>query len=286
LQISYFFQLLNYKIEQLLLIISLRRKYFAIFTYHKLLFMLKLIPNFITLCNLLFGSIAVIYAIQGDLPLAAGFIILGIFFDFFDGLAARAFKVESMVGKELDSLADVVTSGLAPGIMMAQMLYLATLETTPANLWEDQSFVLDSNVIFPLIGLLIPLASAYRLAKFNVDERQTTSFIGLPTPANALWIMSLPLILMYQPSELAFNVLLNPWVLVVLTLLSCYLLNAELRLFSLKFKARSFKANSERYIFLILSLAMLVGFWFAAIPFVILLYLVISFISVKRNKAS
>jgi len=267
-----------------LLIISLTRKYFPIFTFLKPLHMLKLIPNFITLCNLLFGSVAVIYAIQGNLPLAAGFIILGIFFDFFDGLAARAFKVESKVGKELDSLADVVTSGLAPGIFMAQLLYLSTLETIPENLWVEQSFVLESNVIFPLIGLFIPLASAYRLAKFNVDERQTSSFIGLPTPANALWIISLPLILIYQPSELASQILLNPWVLVALTLLSCYLLNAELRLFSLKFKTRSFKANSERYVFLIMSVAMLVGFWFAAIPFIILLYLLISFISVKRNR--
>jgi CDP-diacylglycerol--serine O-phosphatidyltransferase len=246
--------------------------------------MSKYIPNLITLFNLFFGSIAVIFAIQGNLPLAAGFVILGIFFDFFDGLAARAFKVESPVGKELDSLADVVTSGLAPGIIMMQLLYMSSQKTVPLNLWEETSMHLNSEVFLPLIGLLITLASAYRLAKFNVDERQISSFIGLPTPANALWIISLPLILIYQPSEMASQVLLNKWVLLFLTLLSCYLLNANLKLFSLKFKTKSFKANSERYIFLIVSLVMLISFWFVAIPFVILLYLLISLIAVRRDK--
>ncbi len=244
--------------------------------------MLKFIPNFITLCNLLFGSIAVVFAIQGNIPLAAGFVILGIFFDFFDGLAARAFKVESPVGKELDSLADVVTSGLAPGIIMMQLLYMSSLETVPLNLWEEASLDLDSGVFLPLLGLLITLASAYRLAKFNVDERQTTSFIGLPTPANALWIISLPLILIYQSSELASEILLNKWVLIFLTLLSCYLLNANIKLFSLKFKTRGFKANSLRYIFLILSIALLIVFWFVAIPLIISLYVLLSLLAKKE----
>lgn len=244
--------------------------------------MLKFIPNFITLCNLFFGSIAVVFAIQGNIPLAASFVLLGIFFDFFDGLAARAFKVESPVGKELDSLADVITSGLAPGIVMMQLLFMASLDTVPVNLWEEASLLLDSKVFFPLLGLLITLASAYRLAKFNVDERQTSSFIGLPTPANALWVISLPLILIYQPSEVASEILLNKWVLIFLTLLSCFLLNANLRLFSLKFKARSFKANSIRYIFLFVSIALLIAFWFVAIPLIILLYLVLSLLAKKE----
>lgn len=244
--------------------------------------MLNFIPNFITLCNLLFGSIAVVFAIQGKIPLAAGFVILGIFFDFFDGLAARAFKVESPVGKELDSLADVVTSGLAPGIIMMQLLYMSSLETVPLNLWKETTLQLNSEAFLPLLGLLITLASAYRLAKFNVDERQTTSFIGLPTPANALWIISLPLILIYQPSELASEILLNKWVLIFLTLLSCYLLNANIKLFSLKFKTRGFKANSLRYIFLILSIALLIVFWFVAIPLIISLYVLLSLLAKKE----
>lgn len=229
-----------------------------------------------------FGCIAVVYAILGNLPWAAGFVFLGIFFDFFDGLAARAFKVESPVGKELDSLADVVTSGLAPGIIMMQMLYMASQESVPAQLWEERSMQLDAQTFLPLLGLLITLASAYRLAKFNVDERQTTSFIGLPTPANALWILSLPLILIYQPSEIATELLLNKWVLIFLTLLSCFLLNAHVKLFSLKFKTRSFKANSIRYIFLFVSIALLISFWFVAIPLIILLYLLLSLVPKKE----
>ncbi len=243
--------------------------------------MLKFIPNFITLCNLLFGSIAVIFAIQGKIPLAAGFVVLGIFFDFFDGLAARVFKVESALGKELDSLADVVTSGLAPGIIMMQLLYMTSQEPLPANLWEASTLQLNSNVFLPLLGLLITLASAYRLAKFNIDERQSSTFIGLPTPANALWILSLPLILIYQPSEIASDILLNKWVLIFLTLLSCYLLNANLKLFSLKFKTRSFKANSLRYIFLIVSVVLLILLWFVAIPFIIFFYVLLSLLAKK-----
>lgn len=244
--------------------------------------MIRFIPNFITLCNLFFGCIAVVYAILGNLPWAAGFLILGIFFDFFDGLAARAFKVESPVGKELDSLADVVTSGLAPGIIMMQMLYMASQENVPVQLWEEQSMQLDAQTFLPLLGLLITLASAYRLAKFNIDERQTTSFIGLPTPANALWILSLPLILIYQPSEIATELLLNKWVLIFLTLLSCFLLNANVKLFSLKFKTRGFKANSIRYIFLIVSIVLLIAFWFAAIPLIIFLYVLLSLLAKKE----
>lgn len=247
--------------------------------------MLKYIPNLISLGNLMSGCIAVIFAIQGNLPLAAGFVILGIFLDFFDGLAARAFKVESIVGKELDSLADVVTSGLAPGIVMMQLLYMASQENIPDALWDNVTINITTEAFLPLFGLLITLASAYRLAKFNVDDRQTDSFIGLPTPANALWIISLPLILIYQPTNVATELLLNPWVLMGLTLLSAYLLNANIHLFSLKFKTRSFKGNSVRYIFLIASLAMLTAFWFSAVPLVILLYILLSIIAKNKKTA-
>ncbi|WP_339610769.1 CDP-alcohol phosphatidyltransferase family protein [uncultured Planktosalinus sp.] len=245
--------------------------------------MARFIPNFITLLNLLFGSIAVVFAVQGNLSLAAGFVILGIFLDFFDGLAARVLKVQSDIGKQLDSLADVVTSGLAPGIVMMQLINMACLEFIPKNLWDETEINLTSEAFLPLLGLIVTLGSAYRLAKFNIDERQTNSFIGLPTPANALWIISLPLILIYQPSELAFDILLNPFILIVLTLISVFLLNAPIPLFSLKFKTRSFKANSERYVFLIVSIALLVTLWFVAIPLIILLYLIISLIANKRK---
>lgn len=245
--------------------------------------MARFIPNFITLLNLLFGSIAVVFAVQGKLSLAAGFVILGIFFDFFDGLAARALKIQSDIGKQLDSLADIVTSGLVPGIVMMQLINKACLGFTPKNLWNETQINLTSEAFLPLLGLIITLGSAYRLAKFNTDERQTNSFIGLPTPANALWIISLPLILIYQPSDLVYDILLNPWFLILLTFISAFLLNAPIPLFSLKFKTRSFKANSERYVFLIVSIALLITFWYIAIPLIILLYLIISLIANKRK---
>ncbi|PKP25953.1 MAG: phosphatidylserine synthase [Bacteroidetes bacterium HGW-Bacteroidetes-2] len=238
--------------------------------------MKKQIPNAITLCNLLCGCIATIYALQGELPFAAGFVVLGIFLDFFDGMFARILKVESEIGLQLDSLADMITSGLVPGIFMVQLLFMSGVHPTPVNLWNEAHFALDTANFFPVLGLLIVLASAFRLAKFNVDTRQTSSFIGLPTPANALLIISLPLILIYQPSEIAFQLILNPWFLMVLTVFSCYLLNAEIPLFSLKFKTKSFKANSLRYLFLLLSIVLLVSFWFVAIPIVIFLYVVLS----------
>lgn len=244
--------------------------------------MKKFIPNLITLFNLLFGCIAVVFAVQGKLSLAAGFVILGIFFDFFDGLAARTLKVESPIGKELDSLADVVTSGLAPGIFMMQLIQKACSNFDSKILFSFQPLNITQDAFLPLLGLLVTLGSAYRLAKFNVDERQSSSFIGLPTPANALWIISLPLILIYQPSEWATDLLLNPGVLIFLSFLSAFLLNAPIKLFSLKFKTRSFKANSARYVFLITSLAMLIGLWFAAVPLIIVFYILLSLMA--KNK--
>lgn len=237
------------------------------------------VPNFITLLNLLSGSIAVIFAVKGNLILAAIFVALGIFFDFFDGLSARALNVKSELGLQLDSLADVVTSGVVPGIVMFQLLNkaLPASEGLGAD-WNSSVFDVQIKP-FALIGLLIILASAYRLAKFNVDDRQTDSFIGLPTPANALLILSLPLILTYQPGPVISGFLLNEWFLVGLTLLSCYLLNAELHLFALKFSDWGFKNNKLRYSFLLICLLLILFLKFVAIPVIILLYVLFSIFS-------
>ncbi|WP_026935525.1 CDP-alcohol phosphatidyltransferase family protein [Christiangramia echinicola] len=244
------------------------------------------IPNIITLFNLLSGSIAVIFAVKGNLILAAIFVAAGIFFDFFDGLAARALNVKSEVGLQLDSLADVVTSGVVPGLVMYQLL----MKALPASggLGSDwNSSVFDIQIKpFALIGLLIILASAYRLAKFNVDERQTDSFIGLPTPANALLILSLPLILTYQPGSFITGLLLNEWFLVGLTLVSCYLLNAELPLFALKFSDWGFKENKLRYFFIISCIILIIFLQFIAIPVILLLYVVLSIISNRKVEAA
>jgi len=148
--------------------------------------MKKHIPNIITLFNLSSGLIALFFVFQKQWMLAASFVLLGILFDFFDGLAARSLNVSSEVGLQLDSLADMITSGVVPAFAMFFMLQ----DSLHIDLMH--SFVFDSIHLLPFIGFLIALGSAYRLAKFNVDTRQTSSFIGLPTPANTLFIMSLP----------------------------------------------------------------------------------------------
>ncbi len=240
--------------------------------------MIKQIPNIITSLNLLCGCVAVMFALSGDLITASFFAFLGIFFDFFDGLAARLLNASSKVGLELDSLADMVTSGVVPGFVMVQLLsqaitgdYLNITEIFSDNNWNE-----GFTQFLPFIGLLIVVASAYRLAKFNVDTRQTTSFIGLPTPANTLLILSLPLILAFQHSDLVVDVILNKWVLIGLTILSSILLNAEIPLFGLKFKTWGFKGNAIRYVFLIIAIVGLFLLHFLAIPLIILLYILMS----------
>jgi CDP-diacylglycerol--serine O-phosphatidyltransferase len=244
------------------------------------------IPNIVTLLNLFSGCIALIFAVNGNFVAAAIFVFLGIFFDFFDGLLARKLNVQSPLGIQLDSLADVVTSGVVPGVIMFKLISLATDAPdfgSYTDSWNStmhwQGFKIS---ILPLIGLFIALASAYRLAKFNLDEDQQTYFKGLPVPANTLVIMSLPLILEYQNSDLMNSIIINKWFLIGLTLLSCYLLNSNIKLFALKFKDWSFKNNATRYIFLIISVVMLIVLHFAAIPLVIALYIILSVLDRKN----
>jgi CDP-diacylglycerol--serine O-phosphatidyltransferase len=242
------------------------------------------IPNAITLLNAFCGSIAAIFAANNQFVAAAFFVFLGIFFDFFDGFFARKLGVQSQLGVELDSLADMITSGLVPGIVMYKLLAMVVDSPSivnASNQWNsNDSFWSNFNIVpLALLGLLITLASAYRLAKFNIDEDQQDSFIGLPTPANALLIISLPLILEFQNSDLINSIILNKWFLIGLTLVSVYLLNSKIKLFALKFKDWSFKSNAIRYIFLILSIVLLVVLQFAAIPIIIALYIIMSLLS-------
>lgn len=236
-------------------------------------------PNIITLLNLLCGTIAVVFAVQGNLVMTAIFVALGIFFDYFDGMAARLLNVKSDVGLQLDSLADMVTSGVVPGIVMFQLFLRALPGVEQKGDWSTGADLLNWN--FPwlaLIGLLVTLATGYRLAKFNIDDRQTDSFIGLPAPANALLILSLPLILIFQPSPQIVDIILNPWFLVVFTLFSCFILNAEIPLFALKFKTWSFSENKLRYFFIILCVVLLAVFHFIAVPLIIVAYVILSLI--------
>ena len=224
------------------------------------------IPNFLTLLNVLSGCIATVFAVLNHLEWAALFVFIGIFFDFFDGLAARALNVQSEVGVQLDSLADVITSGLVPGVVMFQLLSMAE-----RGGWNLGFIGHDAELtLLPFVGFAITLASAYRLAKFNVDEDQVSSFVGLPTPANAL------LILLYHNNEVLNNIILNPWFLVILTVVSSYLLNSPIELFALKFKNWSFKDNGIRYLFIIGSLVLLLTLRFLAIPVIVLFYILAS----------
>lgn len=226
-----------------------------------------------TLGNLFSGTIAIFYAFLEDYRNVALFVVFGIVLDFFDGFLARLLKVEGELGKQLDSLADMVTSGVVPGIVMFQLLLNASTEKSFEHLFTQNGFE-----YFPFLGLLITLASAYRLARFNIDTRQTETFIGLPVPANTLWIVSLPLILEYSQALWIQEILHNTYILLGLTLLSCYLLNAEIRLFALKFKTFAWKDNAVRYLFLTISLVLLCVLQFVAVPIIIILYVFISYV--------
>lgn len=193
------------------------------------------IPNVITCLNLLSGSIAVYLATSNQFVIAFMFILLGAFFDFWDGLVARKLGVSSKLGIEMDSLADDITFGLAPSMML--MCYLK-----PIIGW------------WALIALLMAAFSALRLGKFNIDERQTSSFLGLATPANAIFwgsITCLPYQAVCQPW--------GPWCLLAISLLSCWLLVCEIPFCSLKFKSFAWKDNYDKYVFLMGTLIIIIG---------------------------
>lgn len=215
------------------------------------------LPNFITLLNLLSGVLGILWVLEGQPLYGAYFVILAAIFDFFDGFTARLLKVQSDMGKELDSLADVVSFGVLPGIL----LYSLTKSQTEV-------------AFLPYCTLIIPMLSAYRLAKFNLDTRQSDRFIGLPTPANALLLTTAPHLAARWPE-------LSPWLsspiaLVIIAWLTSLLLVAELPLIALKFKNSSFTDNSYRYAMLVIGAVCLTWLQLAGIPLVILAYLLLS----------
>lgn len=240
--------------------------------------MLKQIPNIITSLNLLSGSVAVMFVLSGELVTAAVFVFLGIFFDFFDGLAARLLNAHSDIGLQFDSLADMITSGIVPGFFMVQLLSRALTGDyfNISDVFADDRWNASYESYLPLVGLVIVLASGYRLAKFNVDTRQTSGFIGLPTPANTLLIISFALILELENVAWANEVILNQWFLLAMALVSSILLNAEIPLFSLKFKKLTAAGNAKRYVFLLFSLVALLFLKFLAIPLIIVVYILLS----------
>lgn len=227
--------------------------------------MKKHIPNTLTCCNLLMGCFGIVFSFKDELAWAAYAIFIAAIFDFFDGMFARWLKAYSEIGKQLDSLADMVSFGVLPAFIVYQLFLKA-----------------NSGSWLPYLALFIAVFSALRLAKFNVDERQSENFIGLPTPANALFIASLPLIL--QSGHAVFTpIILNPLFLSGLCMVMSFLLVCELPLISLKFKDVSWQNNLYRYILIIGSLVFISIFTFAAIPLILVLYITLSVIYYRFN---
>lgn len=224
--------------------------------------MKKHIPNAITCANLFSGCIGVVFAFKGELETAAYFVLLSGIFDFFDGMVARLLNVKSAIGKELDSLADMVSFGFLPGVVMFQLLKASDY----------------TNDYLPYLGFIITVFSALRLAKFNIDERQTEDFIGLNTPMNTLFIVSLPFIAKDYPEIIG-----STWVLIGLTLVTSFLLTSEIRIFSMKLSDVTWARNKMKYIFLILSVVLIALLQFTAVPFILILYIGLSILHFRAN---
>lgn len=237
--------------------------------------MKKHLANFITSLNLLCGCIGIGLIFYNDIIGASYFIFIAALFDFLDGFIAKLLNAQSAFGKELDSLADVVSFGVLPGLIMFVLLGMGFEDVEG---WQHY---------LPYAAFLIPLFSALRLAKFNTDERQAESFIGLPTPANALFIAAIPFIIAGSDEYPAIFPRLfgNPGFLFALVFLLSFLLVSPLRLFSLKFKSFNWKENEIRYIFLIICVISLLLLTFAAIPLLLLIYIILSLLTTpKKNE--
>jgi len=220
----------------------------------RLMNIIRHLPNVLTCLNLLSGCLGIVAVWKGPANQAAWFVIAACIFDFFDGFAARALKVSSPIGKELDSLADMVSFGILPSLVMYRMID-----------------TLSSSDYLPYAAFSLAVFSALRLAKFNVDENQQDTFIGLPTPANALFITSL--VYLESPWD---TVISQDFALVGISIIFSFLLVAPFELFALKFKDYTWKGNALKFTFLIFSVLIL-GIWqLAAMPFVILTYLAVS----------
>lgn len=224
------------------------------------------IPNTITCCNLISGCVAVTFALMGNPHMALLWTVMGAVFDFFDGMSARLLGVSSPIGKELDSLADDVTFGVAPSAIVYHEL---TVMDWPAVLSSPFPGLVS---YLPYLAFVMAAFSALRLAKFNLDERQTTSFIGLPTPANALFWGSL-VVGGHQWVESL------PWgscLMLLLTFVSCWLLVAEIPMFALKFKHWGWRGNEVKYIFILSCIPLLLFFGITAFAFIIAWYVILS----------
>lgn len=252
---------------------------------------MKQIPNIFTLLNLFFGCLAIIVILQTGIVItatdeggqmitmperifmAALFIGLAAVVDFLDGFIARLFKAQSAMGKELDSLADVVSFGVAPGLIIYQFLRLAVAR---------QQNGLDASAFWLLPALILPCAAAWRLAKFNIDTRQSYSFRGVPTPAVGLVVASLPLVFWHTGSEQVVDLFLNKWVWYAVVAVLSYLMVSDIPIISLKFKDYSVKSNMPKIILLAVGIVLVILFKWTAVPLIFLTYILLSLL--LKNK--
>ncbi len=230
------------------------------------------IPNSITLLNLTSGIISVYFGVKGtpaDLALAGIFVFVGAVFDFFDGFSARLLHVKSDIGLQLDSLSDMVTFGVAPGFILYQLILMSHGNPTAKSV-----------DFLPFVAIMVPWMSALRLAKFNIDKTQVTSFKGLPTPALAILIASLPLIrqVLYASQNIWYMVVTNTYFLLTVAIAGSLLLVSTFPMFSLKFKSYGWQENLIKYVFLAVALVLVALLQVVAVPFIILLYLFLSLI--------
>lgn len=225
----------------------------------------KHIPNAITCGNLVSGCLSLLFIGSGMPVKAALMILVASLFDFLDGLAARALNAHSPIGADLDSLSDVVSFGVAPGLIMCYIMYNA----------PDAPMVPVLNInLMTCLAFLLPVFAAVRLARFNVDDTQKTGFRGLPTPAMALFVASLQLALAQMGH--ARNGVLGFWACLGITLIFSFMMVSNLRCFSFKVKSVGWKGNEVRWIFLVAAVVSLVLFRWVALPFIIMLYILLS----------
>lgn len=229
--------------------------------------MKKHIPNFLTCCNLLCGCLSVYYSMQMNEAVAAVLIFAALVFDFCDGLVARALQAYSDLGKQLDSLADVVSFGVAPAFILVNLFTNHTGNMEPSMQW------------LKYISFLIPVFAALRLAKFNIDTRQAEMFFGLPTPSTGIFIASLPLVFLTDGILKTF--IGNPWILAALTVFLSGMMVAEVPLFSFKAKGNTAGTKRIQLIFLFVSLILVLFYELSAVPVIILLYILLSILGKK-----
>lgn len=254
---------------------------------------MKQIPNLFTLLNLVFGCIAIVFILQNgilttadaegtqliDIPekiwMASLFIGLAAIVDFLDGFVARLFRSESAMGKQLDSLADLISFGVAPGLIIYQFLRLS---------FAQEEGGLDTSFIWQSPFLILPCAAAWRLARFNLDSSQAFSFKGLPVPAAGIFVASLPLIYWNVNEQWVLDLLLNKWFLYGLVLLLSFLMVSNIPLMSLKFKDFSLKNNFSKYLLVIISIAAIIIFRWLSVPVMLLAYVLLSLLF--KNKTT